>query len=200
MIQPKIKLTYFDGKGYAELARMLFNYGNVAFMDERISLEDYEAMKPKLPFVQVPILEVDGTVYSQSMAMARYAAKLAGLYPGDAVTALKVDMFSSSLCDLDAPFMDFMWKTEDETEKAEKKKVFIEETVPTFLTTFEKLVAGKFVLGDTISYADLQLSVFPDFSVDGYPKLAATVSNVKTEPTIAAYLSLAEQSAQGLRK
>ncbi|KAG6613581.1 putative glutathione S-transferase [Phytophthora cinnamomi] len=198
MAQPSIKLTYFDGKGRAELPRIIFNYGGVAFTDERVSHADFGAMKPTLPFGQVPILELDGVVYAQSMAIVRYAAKLVGLYPSDPVEALKADMFSCSLGDLEGPFIDFAFKTPDETEKAQKKKVFIEETVPKFLATLEKLVAGKFILGDELSYADLQFFdfvdnkikwIFPDFKTDAFPKLTAVVSNVKAEPKIAAYLS-----------
>ncbi|EGZ23684.1 hypothetical protein PHYSODRAFT_353862 [Phytophthora sojae] len=198
MTQPTLKLTYFDGKGRAELTRLIFNYGGVAFTDDRISHADFGALKPTLPFGQVPILEVDGVVYAQSMAIARYAAKIAGLYPSNAVEALKADMFSCSMGDLEGPFVDIAFKTPDEAEKAQKKKVFIEETVPKFFATLEKLVADKFILGGKISYADLQFFdfvnnkiswIFPDFKTDAFPKLTAVVNNVKAEPKIAAYLS-----------
>ncbi|EGZ23679.1 hypothetical protein PHYSODRAFT_353859 [Phytophthora sojae] len=198
MTQPTLKLTYFDGKGRAELPRLIFNYGGVAFTDDRISHADFGALKPTLPFGQVPILEVDGVVYAQSMAIARYAAKIAGLYPSNAVEALKADMFSCSMGDLEGPFVDIAFKTPDEAEKAQKKKVFIEETVPKFFATLEKLVADKFILGGKISYADLQFFdfvnnkiswIFPDFKTDAFPKLTAVVNNVKAEPKIAAYLS-----------
>ncbi|KAF4031067.1 Glutathione S-transferase C-terminal domain [Phytophthora infestans] len=168
MAQPQLKLTYFDGKA------------------------------PTLPFGQVPVLEVDDTVYAQSMAIVRYAAKIAGLYPTDALEALKVDVFSCSLCEIETPFVDFMFLTRDETVKAQKKKVFIEETVPKFLATLEKMVAGTFILGDKLSYADLQFLdvvdnkikwAFPDFNVDAFPKIAALLSSVKVEPKVAAYLS-----------
>ncbi|KAH7476730.1 hypothetical protein PRIC1_002759 [Phytophthora ramorum] len=198
MSQPQLKLTYFDGKGRAELTRMLFHYGGVAFTDERVAHADFAALKPALPFGQVPVLGVDGTTYSQSMAIACYAAKLSGLYPSDPVEALKADMFSCSLVDLEGPFIDFMFKTQDEAEKAQKKKVFIEEAVPKLLAALEKLVAGKFILGDKLSFADLQFLdfvdnkmkwAFPDFTVDSFSKLAALLNNVKAEPKIAAYLS-----------
>ncbi|KAG3119289.1 hypothetical protein PI124_g2801 [Phytophthora idaei] len=198
MVQPQLKLTYFDGKGRAELPRMIFNYGGIAFTDDRIAHANFAALKPTLPFGQVPVLELDGTVYAQSMAIARYAAKIAGLYPSDALEALKADMFSCSLCDIDCPFVDFMFMTPDEAEKAQKKKTFIVETMPKFLAALEKMVAGKFILGDKLSYADLQFFdvvdnklkwAFPDFKVDGFPKLTALLSNVKAEPKIATYLS-----------
>ncbi|KAG1708327.1 hypothetical protein DVH05_025005 [Phytophthora capsici] len=198
MAPSDLKLTYFGIKGRAELSRLIFNYGGISFTDDRITKPEFAVLKPTLPFGQVPILELDGTVYAQSMAITRYAAKLAGLYPSDALEALKADVFSCSLNDVEEPFVDFMFKTQDEAEKAQKKKVFIEETVPKFFTTLEKTVAGKFILGEQLSYADVHLLdvvenkvkwVFPDFSMDVFPKLAAVVNNVKAEPKIAAYLS-----------
>ncbi|CAH0491341.1 unnamed protein product [Peronospora farinosa] len=198
MAQPQIKLTYFDIKGRAELARMIFNYGGIAFTDERISRDDFATLKPTLPLKQLPVLEVNGTIYAQSMAIVRYAANITGLYPNDAVEALKADMFSYALAELDAPLVDFLFKTPDETEKAKKKKVFIEEQVPTLFAALEKRVTGKFVTGDNLSFADFNLlddvenkvkGAFPDFDMDKFPKLASVLANVKADPKVAAYLS-----------
>ncbi|CAH0515572.1 unnamed protein product [Peronospora belbahrii] len=128
MAQPQLKLTYFDAKGRAELARMIFNYGGIAFTDERITFADLPSLKLELPHGQVPVLSVNGTVYAQSMAIVRYAANLTGLYPSDPLQALKADMFSYSLDELEAPYVVAPYFTQDETAKAQKKKVLIEET------------------------------------------------------------------------
>ncbi|KAG1708333.1 hypothetical protein DVH05_025011 [Phytophthora capsici] len=197
MAPTNLKLIYFDVKGRAELPRMLLNYGEVKFVDERVQFPDFPALKPTLPFGQLPILEVDGKVFAQSMAITRYAAKLVGLYPSDAVDALKVDMFSCALDELDEPFTDFKVKTQDETEKQQKMKVFIEETVPKCFQALETLMEGKFVLGDNISYVDVQFldlvenklkGEFPNFTLNAFPKLTALLSNLKAEPKFAAFL------------
>ncbi|KAF1772400.1 Thioredoxin-like fold [Phytophthora cactorum] len=117
MAQPQLKLSYFDLKLHAELSRMIFNYGGIAFTDHRIARTDFVKLKPTLPFGQVPVLELDGTIYAQSMAIARYAAKIVGPYPNDALEALKVDVFSCALCDLEDHFIDFMFKTSDDPEE-----------------------------------------------------------------------------------
>ncbi|KAG6613579.1 putative glutathione S-transferase [Phytophthora cinnamomi] len=203
MAQPSIKLTYFDGKGRAELTRLIFNYGGVAFTDDRIARNDFPALKPTLPLGQVPVLEVNGTTYAQSMAIARYAAKLSGLYPSDPVKALKADMFSCSLGELVDAFINFVFKTADADEKARKQKVFVDETAPKFFTALEKLVEGKFVLGDQISYADVHLLdlvdngikwAIPTFTLEAFPKLAAVVANVTADPKIATYLAQQAQT------
>jgi glutathione S-transferase len=198
MAQPQLKLTYFDFKGRAELTRMIFHYGGVAFTDTRVARADFPTLKPKLPFGQVPILEVDNTVYSQSMAIARYAAKISGLYPAQALQALEADMFSCALTEVVEAFVGFASKMADEAGKAQKKKLFAEETVPTMFGALEKMVRGKFVLGDDMSYVDVQLLdlvenavlwAIPTFEMKPFPKLAAVVANVKADPKINAYLA-----------
>ena len=193
-----LKLTYFDIKGRAELSRMLFHYGDVAFVDERLSPADFGAMKPSLPNGQVPVLEIDGFVYAHSMAIALYAAKMAGLYPSDPVKALKSDMLSYTIAELDAECTDFLFFTPDESEKTKKMNVYIEKSVPKTLAVLEKLVEGKFLLGDSISFADVQTfdyvencikSIFPSFEVTGFPKLVALIKNVASDPKVAAYLA-----------
>ncbi|KAE8991455.1 hypothetical protein PF010_g18428 [Phytophthora fragariae] len=198
MTQPQLKLTYFDIKGRAELTRLIFHYGGVTFTDNRVARADFPALKPTLPFGQVPALEVNGTSYAQSMAIARYAAKLSGLYPSDPVKALKVDMFSCSLGELVDAFIDIVFKTQDADKKAQKQKLFVDETAPKFFTALEKLVEGKFILGDQVSYADIHLLDLvdngikwgiPSFTFEAFPKLADVVANVTADPKIAVYLA-----------
>lgn len=92
MSAPHLKVTYFDDAGRAELTRLVLTFGNVEFIDERIDDADFPALKPSLPLGQLPILDVNDTTYSQSMAMARYTAKISGLYQEDVLDALRVDI------------------------------------------------------------------------------------------------------------
>lgn len=195
----QLKLTYFDFSGRAELARLLFTYDGVAFEDERINHGDLAALKPSLPLGQLPVLQVDGTTYAQSMAIARYAAKLAGLYPADAVDALRADMIAETLSDLRGVYSAIMYREPDAAVKAEKTKKMLEEAVPKSLNVLESMVKGKFFLGDDkVSYADIQLfdvlvnglqANFPDFDASPYPKLLTVVESVKANPGVAAYLA-----------
>lgn len=52
--------------------------------------EQIDPAKPTNDGSQVPILEIDGQVFTQSMALTRYACDLAGLEPEDRVERLKV--------------------------------------------------------------------------------------------------------------
>lgn len=47
---PSYKLTYFNGKGRAELSRMVFAAAEKKFEDKRIGQADWPALKPGLSF------------------------------------------------------------------------------------------------------------------------------------------------------
>lgn len=194
----QLKLSYFDAAGRGEVSRLVFHFGGVAFQDDRLSRPDFLALKPTLPLGQVPVLEVNGVTYSQSMAIVRYAAKLTGLLPKDPLEALGVDMISESLVDMQAPISEITYRIKDESLKAEKTKLYLEETLPKHLKMLESKVQGKYFLGDKPAYADVQLFsfiensvmvVFPDTDLSAYPKLLAVVQQVKANPGVAAYLA-----------
>lgn len=58
--------------------------------DYRFAREEWAALKPQMPFGQVPVLEVDGKYLAQSKAIEMYAARLTGLYPTDTWEAAQV--------------------------------------------------------------------------------------------------------------
>jgi glutathione S-transferase len=194
----QLKLTYFAGPGRAELSRLILSTGNVSFEDERLDRDAFLALKPSLPLGQVPVLEVDGTTYSQSMAIARYAAKLTGLYPQDPLECLRVDMASESLIDVKTLISDITYRSLDEATKAEKTQKLLEESVPKTFKLLEGFVqSGPFLLGAKMTYADLQLFDlvknglinFAGFSMDKYPKLTKLVGEVEANANVAAYLA-----------
>ncbi|GMF09524.1 unnamed protein product [Phytophthora lilii] len=197
MAPSQLKLTYFAGPGRAELSRLILSAGNVSFEDERLDRDAFLAIKPSLPLGQVPVLEVDGTTYCQSMAIARYAAKLTGLYPQDPLQCLRVDMVSESLIDVKTLISEIAYRTPDEAAKAEKTKKLLEESVPKTFKLLEGFVQGPFFLADKMTYADLQLfdlvknalNNFEGFSLGKYPKLTALVAKVETNANVAAYLA-----------
>ncbi|CAK4731500.1 unnamed protein product, partial [Aphanomyces euteiches] len=93
---PSMKLTYFDLPGRAETIRLALAIGGVPFQDDRVPRAAWPALKPTVPFKQLPVLTVDGQVFCQSNAIARYIGILSGLYPTDnALDALRID----EICD-----------------------------------------------------------------------------------------------------
>ena len=66
-----IKLTYFNTRGRAEISRHILSYAGVRFADERLTPEQFGALKSSLPYGQVPILNYKGQVLCQSITIAR---------------------------------------------------------------------------------------------------------------------------------
>ena len=92
---PQLKLSYFDMHGgRGEPVRLALAIGGVAFEDHRFAFPEFAEVRKAAPFGQVPLLEVDGVLVTQTDAMLRYAGKLANLYPADAYQALLCDEVS----------------------------------------------------------------------------------------------------------
>ncbi|KPJ10578.1 Glutathione S-transferase 2 [Papilio machaon] len=76
---PKVTVTYFNVKGLGEGIRMLLAYGGQEFEDIRVDKEQWAELKPKTPFGQMPLLEIDGKQYAQCIAICRYLGRKYGL-------------------------------------------------------------------------------------------------------------------------
>ena len=96
------KLTYLDIKGFGEAIRLALYIGKVDFEDHRVSYAEIREMNKegKLPYGQVPILELDGVTYAQSGAILRWAGKQSGLYPEDPQVSLQCDAIEEALTDI----------------------------------------------------------------------------------------------------
>jgi glutathione S-transferase len=95
---PSLKLTHFIDDGRAEAARLAFFVGGVPFVDERITRDEFQSRKDKLPFTRLPVLEVDGEALGETNAILRFAGRLSGVYPvGDPFAALRIDEILNGL-------------------------------------------------------------------------------------------------------
>ncbi|KAI1712082.1 glutathione S-transferase 1 [Ditylenchus destructor] len=94
---PSYKLHYFDVRGFGEPIRLFLHYHGLKFEDVRYPLinqpdqSKWQAMKPKCPQGKLPVLEVDGEMIGQSLAISRYLAKKHGLAGKDEWEQAKID-------------------------------------------------------------------------------------------------------------
>ena len=201
---PTLKLTYFDIRGRGELIRLILNYGQIKFEDKRISFEEFPELKESFPFGHLPVFYVNGKPIAESMAIARYAAKLSGLTFNDNFKNAQVDMFLYAVVDIFEKFVEIIYLTKNEDDKENKKKKLLEETVPKFFNAFKKMKKGKFLVGNDISIADIALfNVFYVFQqkiqeldnvLVAYPEIKEIVDNVSELPQLKHYL---ESSTEG---
>ncbi len=72
---PNYTLNYFNGRGRAELTRLIFAASGTQFTDDRVEFAEWPAKKANSPIGQMPYLQVDDVVLPQSIAIARFVAK-----------------------------------------------------------------------------------------------------------------------------
>ncbi|XP_078579122.1 hematopoietic prostaglandin D synthase-like [Branchiostoma floridae x Branchiostoma japonicum] len=197
---PSYKLYYFHGRGRAEPARLMLAAAGLPYEDVRIEFERWPEYKPKMPMGQAPVLDVDGTMICQSVAIARFIAKESGLAGKTNMEQARADMMVDGFGDMVNKMADYVWYEPDEAKKAEKKKTFYDTTLPEFLGYFEKLLVanngGDFFVGDGLTHADVFfLSLSDDITAEKpdvlgpYPKLAALAERIKTYPGIKEWLA-----------
>ncbi len=93
-----VSLTYFDGRGLAEVPRLVLAEAGVKFEDRRV--KDIATLKAELPFGQVPLYQDGDFKLVQSQAIIRYVARTHNLYGKDAKEAALIDQIGDGIQDL----------------------------------------------------------------------------------------------------
>ncbi|KAH7700456.1 Glutathione S-transferase 1 [Aphelenchoides avenae] len=91
------RLMSVQQRGLGEPARLMFHFAKQSFEDMRLTTDEVKAMKPKLPYGQLPLLEVDGTPIAQSYAIYRFLGRQFGLAGKDNVEAAQVDSLADHI-------------------------------------------------------------------------------------------------------
>eukprot|EP00091_Calanus_sinicus_P010593 TRINITY_DN2451_c0_g1_i2.p1 TRINITY_DN2451_c0_g1~~TRINITY_DN2451_c0_g1_i2.p1 ORF type:complete len:253 (-),score=137.47 TRINITY_DN2451_c0_g1_i2:77-736(-) len=159
LIMSGIKLTYFNLKGRAELARLILAQAEVEYEDCRIEKEEWAELKKGLPLGQLPVLEVEGQTIGQSMTIARYLARRFGLAGKADIDAAEADQAVDALNDLMNNVLPIRKET-DEEKKAELKKKLQMETMPSWMKMMEGLLTskgGNYFAGNQLTWADIAI-------------------------------------------
>jgi len=161
----KPTLIYFDGRGRGELARLLFTVAGQGFHDRRMKtvvgadgkLVQEEWMKSKasgrFPFLQMPVLEIDGVTIAQSRAIENLLARKFGLLGSNDVEATHAEAIVEQ-------WRDVIYKHREEVKDEAKKAQWLAEGggLDHQLGLFEKqLERGKngYFVGGNLSLADI---------------------------------------------
>uniref|UniRef100_A0A8D0L422 glutathione transferase n=1 Tax=Sphenodon punctatus TaxID=8508 RepID=A0A8D0L422_SPHPU len=190
---PHYKLTYFNLRGRAEISRYLFAYSSIEYEDYRIEQADWPKIKPTIPFGKIPILEVDGVILHQSLAIGRYLARKTGLAGETPLDQALVDAIVATIDD----FMSaFPWA---EKSPDKKQKVFndlLTNTAPGLLQDLDNFLGDKeWLVGKSVTWADFYWEVcsttllyLKPGLIDDHPKLLALKNRVKALPAIATWI------------
>lgn len=197
-----LKLTYFDVHGgRGEPARLAFHIGNIAFEDCRLAYAQFAETRKSTPFGQVPTLDVDGVLVTQSDAITRYAGKLAGLYPTDAFQALLCDEVLGAVEDANAKIGSTFGITGDALKAA--RTALVEGPLSMYLRWLQAQLqahGGEFFADERLTIADLKVFGFVRWLNAGHldhvpadlveavaPQLNAHLQRIGLTPAVAEY-------------
>jgi glutathione S-transferase len=201
------KLTYFDiDGGRAEPVRIAFHAAGIEFEDQRITFPEFMEMRGSTRFNSVPVLEIDGTVVTQTNGMCRFVGKMAGLYPEDATEALYCDEALGAIEDLLHKLVP-TFGLEGDALKAAR-----EELVDGWITTFVKGLGeilergGDYFADNRFTVADMKVAYLTQWLNSGQldhvatdlverlaPALNAHADRVMNEPVVKAYYAARSQ-------
>ena len=208
-----IKLHYFAGRGVGEPIRLTFAVANVAFEDIRYLTSDSvwrDELKSKLPFGQLPALEIDGVFIAQTDSCGRLAARLAKLYPEDAIKAAESDMIVVHQAEIQKAIVRLSYDgvpgaqgtvMVPESKRNALIKEWFDTALPNLLCRLEAICGPAFMVGNSLTWADINvfvrltqlLDIQPSLLDEEYPKLKSLEKYVRTLPAVAGWIQAHEE-------
>lgn len=198
MSQPT--LTYFDiPTSRGEEIRLALTIAGVAFTDERLNREQWEARKASAPFGALPIFTSEGRPpLAQSNAILRMLGTQHGLLPADAWESARHEAVMCAVEEMRAKLGPTN-RIKDPAEKQAAREALAKSYFPEWCAQIERQITGPFLGGAALSVADLKLFVamgpllagkldhIPTETFSPFTKLLALVAAVKTHPKVVAW-------------
>ena len=190
----------------AEVLRVSLFISNTPFEDVRISREEFINMiktgylpnGKKVPFHQLPVIEVDGEIIGQTGAIARYCGKISNLYSNDNINAAKIDQIIDAATDI-TNLVSPTIREKDEQKKLEDRLLLKNKLLPRWFRYLENIlsestsdwfVENKMTIADIAMWRLLGWLIsgiidgIPTTIVDNYPKLKNIHTNVHHHPKV----------------
>ena len=190
----------------AEVLRVSLFISNTPFEDVRITREEFINMiktgylpnGKKVPFHQLPVIEVDGEIIGQTGAIARYCGKISNLYSNDNINAAKIDQIIDAATDI-TNLVSPTIREKDEQKKIEDRLLLKNKLLPRWFTYLENIlsestsdwfVENKMTIADIAMWRLLGWLIsgiidgIPTTIVDSYPKLKNIHTNVHHHPKV----------------
>eukprot|EP00057_Strongylocentrotus_purpuratus_P008074 XP_011662548.1 PREDICTED: glutathione S-transferase 1-like isoform X2 [Strongylocentrotus purpuratus] len=204
---PNFKLTYFDARAKGEPARMLFHLVGQKYEDIRYDYvgEEWPKIKgdrKRFPLGQLPVLDVDGELLTQSRAIYRYIARQ---FPGDYygknnLECARIDEILGIVADIEV-VVEPAYETPDaakrEADLVKCRDSTLKPSWDFFSESLQK-AGGKYFMGNRITIADVVIFNIIDFFLDtifglktyfeSYPNLVKFYESIKNDSPLTQYL------------
>ena len=183
----KITLYYFKIPFWrAEVTRLSLYIGDIPFEDYRVEGDDYEKFKKTgelpnkkiAPFKQLPVLDVDGKIFAQTGAIARFCGKISGMYPkNDDYKAALIDQIIEGAQDINY-LVTLSGRDKDPERKKIARDILATKHLPKWFQFLENLLKKNtksiYFVGNDLTIADLAiwrlLGWLKSGMLDGVPK------------------------------
>jgi len=192
--------TYFDIRGRGEITRLMIAAAKLNIKEVRVNTTNNEwaELKPTMPFRQLPILNISGHVFAQSLAIQKFIAIKAGLYPKHPLAQLMTDQIANAREDL--------FIAESRVALAEdvltrnSANATLQNAYPIYLEQFNNFIEQNpaksgFVIGHKLSLADIiifegvySVSKMSPEMLDNYPAIKVLAHKVAAAEGILQYL------------
>lgn len=190
----------------AEVLRVSLYISDTPFEDVRISREEFINMiktgflpnGKKVPFHQLPVIEVDGKIIGQTGAIARYCGKVSNLYAEDILEAAKIDQIIDAATDI-TNLVSPTIREKNEQKKIEDRKTLTNKLLPRWFKYLENLLSDEhsdWFVKNKMTIADIAIwrligwltsgiiDGIPTTIVNDFPKLKNVHYNVHHHPKV----------------
>ena len=159
----KYILHYFGVNGRGAIPRAILTYAKANWTNDIIKKEDWPKIKKSelCEYEFLPVLEVDGKKYCESIAIDSYLAEKFNLMGKNPDENYQIFNLLGTFDDFNVQFRPYRL-CEDESKKPELKQKAVAR-LKFFIAKFEKkyveLGKGKYFLGDKLTLADFYVGV-----------------------------------------
>lgn len=164
----KPKLIYFDAPvSRGEECRLALHLGGVDFEDVRVNPADWPAMKDRMPYGSLPVLEIPGKpAFAHSNAILVLIGRKHGLHPQDDFEAARHEGMMAHVEDLRAALGPTIRM--GEAEKKSAREALVANFLPQWGRYAERNIgAGPFFGGDKLHVVDLKIHLVARWLTSG---------------------------------